>query len=269
MVFFALSAPHTARVFELLTPDFGYVAPIGVEFGLLYAAFRRKQSRMSGQKVPKTVWTLEILLFLTAIVVNGAGSLQAVVSSAGLDEKSMGTILEQFASLPATNQVALLLVPIAALIIPVGTSVAGEGLATLFLESDHDRELIEKKWQAVAPQLEFEALRDTALSLGVSPNRANRWAAGITNYGLSVHPSSTVRPDGERTVADTPGQPVDKSQSARERVFSTLEMNPEAITLSVRKLAELSGVGKSAAADYLSEYKSIHANGGGGSDVEN
>jgi hypothetical protein len=41
LVLFGLSAPHTAGVFDKLTPGWGWLAPIGVEFGLLYTAFRR------------------------------------------------------------------------------------------------------------------------------------------------------------------------------------------------------------------------------------
>src|SRR5512140_1518719 len=42
LVLYGLSAPHTASVFDKLTPGWGWIAPIGVEFGLLYTAFRRR-----------------------------------------------------------------------------------------------------------------------------------------------------------------------------------------------------------------------------------
>src|SRR5512146_297325 len=42
LVLYGLSAPHTASVFDKLTPGWGWIAPIGVEFGLIYAAFRRR-----------------------------------------------------------------------------------------------------------------------------------------------------------------------------------------------------------------------------------
>ncbi len=44
LVLYGLSAPHTASVFDKLTPGWGWIAPIGVEFGLLYTAFRRRVS---------------------------------------------------------------------------------------------------------------------------------------------------------------------------------------------------------------------------------
>src|SRR5258708_2894829 len=38
-VLYDLSAPHTASVFDKLTPGWGWIAPVGVEFGLLYRHF--------------------------------------------------------------------------------------------------------------------------------------------------------------------------------------------------------------------------------------
>src|SRR5438309_4076402 len=74
LVLYGLSAPHTAGVFDKLTPGWGFIAPIGVEFGLLYAAFRRRLARDMQQSLPWTLWALEILLFLTAMLVNGTGA---------------------------------------------------------------------------------------------------------------------------------------------------------------------------------------------------
>src|SRR5476651_815201 len=49
LVLYGLSAPHTASIFDKLTPGWGWIAPIGVEFGLLYTAFRRdrKSTRLN------------------------------------------------------------------------------------------------------------------------------------------------------------------------------------------------------------------------------
>src|SRR5260221_12647765 len=56
VVLYALSAPHTAGVFDKLTPGWGWIAPVGVEFGLLYAAFRRRLDRDTREKTPWTLW---------------------------------------------------------------------------------------------------------------------------------------------------------------------------------------------------------------------
>src|SRR6266536_1406752 len=69
LVLYGLSAPHTAGVFDKLTPGWGFIAPIGVEFGLLYAAFRRRLAKAEKEQLPWTLWALEILLFLTAMLV--------------------------------------------------------------------------------------------------------------------------------------------------------------------------------------------------------
>src|SRR5271165_4529970 len=73
LVLYGLSAPHTASVFDKLTPGWGWIAPIGIEFGLLYSAFRRRLGNDMKQSLPWTLWALEILLFLTAMLVNGTG----------------------------------------------------------------------------------------------------------------------------------------------------------------------------------------------------
>ncbi|MEO8612997.1 MAG: hypothetical protein ABI690_34205, partial [Chloroflexota bacterium] len=84
LVLYGLSAPHTAGVFDKLTPGWGFIAPIGVEFGLLYAAFRRRLANSQKEPLPWTLWALEILLFLTAMLVNGAGAFSSVVAAVKL-----------------------------------------------------------------------------------------------------------------------------------------------------------------------------------------
>jgi len=55
------------------------LTPIGVELGLLYAAFRRRLAKAEKETLPWTFWALEILLFLTAMLVNGVGSFSSVI----------------------------------------------------------------------------------------------------------------------------------------------------------------------------------------------
>src|SRR5215510_2823963 len=94
LVLYGLSAPHTASVFDKLTPGWGWIAPIGVEFGLLYAAFRRRLNRDVMEATPWTLWALEILLFVTAMLVNGAGAFSSVIVSTKLDNLSFAAIVE-------------------------------------------------------------------------------------------------------------------------------------------------------------------------------
>jgi hypothetical protein len=114
-----LSAPHTASIFDKLPP--GWIAPIGVEFGLLYTAFHRRVSRSASETVSWSLWFLEVLLFLTAMLVNGAGAFTSVVTSMNLDQLSVAALGEQFGNLPATSQAALVMAVHSAFIIPIGT----------------------------------------------------------------------------------------------------------------------------------------------------
>jgi hypothetical protein len=148
-VLYGLSAPHTAGVFDKLTPGWGWVAPVGVEFGLLYAAFRRRLARAERELLPWTLRALEILLFLTAMLVNGAGSFTSVIAATRLDSLSFAAIIDGFGNLPATSQAALIMAVLSAFIIPIGALVAGDGLAALTLERRSGRDFREERWQEV------------------------------------------------------------------------------------------------------------------------
>jgi len=270
-VFFLLSVPHTVAVFNKITPYVGYVAPVGVEFGLLYAAFRRRQVR----RMSLQLLLLEVLLFFTAVVVNGAGSFEAVVATTQeIQGMSFEDLIGQYRTLPATSQVAILLAPIAALIIPIGTTVAGEGLATLLLERREHGNLLEERWRIEGYTVEFEAMRDAALMSGMTPGRAVRWAEQVasvprpqasTSFGVSA--VSAADTDSNRTRASVrevsasrdsghgTGQGYSKNMSARDVARRFIEDNPDALTLSVRQFADAAGIGKTVAAEVMGEYK--------------
>jgi hypothetical protein len=165
-VLYGLSAPHTAGVFDKLTPGWGWLAPVGVEFGLLYAAFRRRLAKAEKELLPWTLWALEILLFLTAILVNGAGSFVSVIAATQLTNLSFAAIIGEFGRLPATSQAALIMAGLSAFIIPIGALVAGDGLAALALERRTGNDFREQRWQEV----EFTVF--TALCLFAICNKA-------------------------------------------------------------------------------------------------
>lgn len=276
-VFFLLSAPHTASTFDRLTPGWGWVAPVGVEFGLLYAAFRRKQARASGERVPRTLGALELLLFFTAILVNGAGAFISVIESSGLAGLSGGRLMAEFGGLPATSQVALFLVAPAAFIIPVGAGVAGEGLASLLLERRRTGDLITTRWRLVAAEIEFYALRDAALANGIVPKRAIEWAARISGYAVSegVRPqisgAAEKAPEITEGAAETPeiarklgsgtGTGYGKNMNARADARAYLQAHPEAAELGILPLtAEMNAagirIGKSTVAEVRESFRS-------------
>ncbi len=117
LVLYGLSAPHTASIFDKLTPGWGWIAPIGVEFGLLYTVFRRRIARFASERVTWTLWLLEVLLFLTAMLVNGAGAFTSVVSAVKLDHLSFAALVKQFGALTATSQAALIMAVLSAFIV--------------------------------------------------------------------------------------------------------------------------------------------------------
>ncbi len=149
LVLYGLSAPYHRGVFGKLTPGWGFIAPIGVEFGLLYAAFRRRHAKSENEALPWTLWALEVLLFLTAMLVNGVGSFTSAVEAVQLENLSFAAIIEGFGNLPATSQAALMMALLAAFIIPIGALVAGDGLAALALDWHAGSDFRERCWQEV------------------------------------------------------------------------------------------------------------------------
>ena len=246
LVFFTLSVPHTMVVFNKITPDWGRVAPFGIEFGLLFASFRRRVGKMT-----MMLWVLEILLFFTAIIVNGAGSLEAVVKSTeSVQGQSIAQLIRQLPELPATSQVALILVPVAALIIPIGTVAAGEGLAALVLERRSGDGLLEIRWRESGPAVEYEALRDAAIASGFSAREAKSWATQITGYGLSTkrskrETSSVQQASSERPVNSRSEQPnrsqesssgYTKRMDARSVIRGYVSSHPESEAMSLSEI---------------------------------
>ncbi len=183
LVLYGLSAPHTAGVFDKLTPGWGFIAPIGVEFGLLYAAFRRRLAHAEKEQLPWTLWALEILLFLTAMLVNGAGSFASVIAAVQLDTLSFAAIIEGFGNLPATSQAALIMAVLSAFIIPIGALVAGDGLAALALERRSGLDFREQRWQEVEFMVIYRAVFVRYLQHGLAERDARQRAfAEVRGY---------------------------------------------------------------------------------------
>ncbi len=259
LVLYGLSAPHTASVFDKLTPGWGWIAPVGVEFGLLYAAFRRRVSLSASEKVSWTLWFLEVLLFLTAMLVNGAGAFTSVVSSINLDQLSFAALVEQFGNLPATSQAALIMAALSAFIIPIGTLVAGEGLALLVLERRSGLDTREAQWQEVAFTTTYRALFVRHLQSGLPDKDARQKALGEVKGYLSAGRSSGVRSlsAGNGQVEQANGQPAN---SAKATVCHYLSQHVDAEQLSVNQLwdrlqHEGIQVGRTTVAQALKEQK--------------
>ncbi len=259
LVLYGLSAPHTASVFDKLTPGWGWIAPIGVEFGLLYTAFRRRVSLSASENISWTLWFLEVLLFLTAMLVNGAGSFTSVVTSMSLDQLSFAALVEQFANLPATSQAALIMAALSAFIIPIGTLVAGEGLALLVLERRTGVDVREAQWQEVAFTTTYRALFVRHLQCGLPDKDARLKALAEVKGYLSTGRWSGVRSlsAGNGQVGQAGGQPANTAKSI---VCRYLEQHSDAEQLSVNQLwdrlqHEGIRVGRTTVAQALKEQK--------------
>ncbi len=211
LVLFGLSAPHTASVFSDLTPGWGWIAPVGVEFGLLYTAFQRRLAKAQQQKVPLTSWSLEILLFLTAMLVNGAGSFTSVVAATGLDDLSFSEIADHFGQLPATSQAALIMAVLSAFIIPIGTLVAGEGLAALALERHFTADFRAQRWQEVEFVTIYRAVFVRYLQQGLQEREARQRAITEVRGYLG---KGSVSASGVRLLSTSSGH---NGQSANGR----------------------------------------------------
>ena len=235
LVLYGLSAPHTAGVFDKLTPGWGFIAPIGVEFGLLYSAFRRRLAKERDQELPWMLWALELLLFITAMLVNGAGSFTSVVAATRLDSLSFAAILGQFEQLPATSQAALIMAGLSAFIIPIGTLVAGEGLAQLVLEPPIGTDYRETSWREVAFTVVYRAVFVRYLQQGIEERDARLRATAEVKGYLGRSSSSPVRllyaPSGQDEKR-TDGQ----AGRVKTQVQVYLDEHPQVAQLTVRQV---------------------------------
>jgi hypothetical protein len=193
LVLYGLSAPHTAGVFDKLTPGWGWIAPVGVEFGLLYAAFRRRLAHAEEEQLHWTLWALEILLFITAMLVNGAGSFSSVIGAVGLETLSFTAIAEGFGNLPATSQAALVMAVLSAFIIPIGALVAGDGLAILALERRTGSDFREQRWHEVEFTVIYRAVFVRYLQQQLPERDARQRAFAEVRGYLGKSSSSGVR----------------------------------------------------------------------------
>jgi hypothetical protein len=255
-VLYGLSAPHTAAVFDRLTHGWGFIAPIGVEFGLLYSAFRRRLAKDQGQSIPWTLWALEGLLFVTAMLVNGAGAFASVVASAGLESLSFAAIVERFGNLPATSQAALVMAALSAFIIPIGALVAGEGLAAIVLEKRIGGDHRERRWKDVEFTVIYRAVFVRYLGNGQTERDARQRASAEVKGYLGVRASSGVRLLSAGNEQGANGQP----NSAKSRVRAFLETNPDIAEQSVNNVLSAlrtAGVqaGRTTVAEVLQEFK--------------
>lgn len=265
LVLYGLSAPHTAGVFDKLTPGWGWIAPVGVEFGLLYSAFQRRLAKAEKQAFPLTLWALELLLFVTAMLVNGAGSFSSVIEVVQLNELSFSAIAEQFGHLPATSQAALIMAVLSAFIIPIGALVAGEGLAALALERRERTDRRDELWQETEFTVVYRAVYVRYMQQGIAEREARQRAytevRGYLGKG-SAQPSGTKLLSAPNTESGQENGQRTNGQGGRVRasIHAHLDSNPDLEQRSINQvLAQLHAAhikaGRTTVAEVLQERK--------------
>lgn len=263
LVLFGLSAPHTAEIFNMLTPGWGFIAPVGVEFGLLYAAFRRRLAKAQQHSLPWTLWAMEILLFVTAILVNGAGSFVSVVAANSLESLSFSAIATNFDALPATSQAALIMAALAAFIIPIGTLVAGDGLADLTLERRERIDFRERHWQEAEFTVVYRAVFVRYMQAGLDERDARRRSLSeVKGYLVTGRPSAVRLLSEGNGQAGQRGHRANEYGGVKERVREYLDTYPELEGRSVNQvLSELHSAGVKAGRTTVAEVLAERRNG--------
>jgi hypothetical protein len=280
LALFFLSAPHTAKMFDMITPGFGWAGVLLCEFGLMYVAFRRRIEKKRSGNVPAFLTGFEVLVFTTSILVNGAGALIAVVTFAKVDTKSAEAILSGIRDMPIVSQVGLLLVPLAAIIIPIGTKVAGEGLATHSIDGRDEDSALEQQWREVEQLEVYHAVFSYLVSRNENARDAKRRAASATTNFFNT-PTSDPRPEinhgdikpipepGMQSAFVMPSTRTNPRTRSRTRIIRRradvrlavqehLQAHPEDAQKSSGEIAKLVGVSKTVAWEELTKWRDQH-----------
>lgn len=205
LIFYGLSAPHTAHLLSLITPTFvgQYLAPVGWELGVLIVSALR-EAGLRNWLTASIMWILLIL----SIFINIAGGFIAVVSGAteaNLQSDTLNQLFERFGDLPATYQVVLILVPFVGAVIPIIAKLAGEAVVKLALGKVRlERDSDEDRWMRDAARVMYTALLQEALKRGAGAKTAANWAQVVTDEMYRFRPQIT---DG-RTADGIARRPV-------------------------------------------------------------
>jgi hypothetical protein len=250
----ALSAAHTAGVFSQLSPV-GYAGPFVVEFVLLWAAFSRVVAKAERSSLSSALRVLEALAFVMALIANGIGALDRVSAESGIDTLSFDAILQQFSALPIRTQAGVVVIPLFALFIPVGTWVAGEGIAELLMRGRHAADKLETLWAEVERGELYRAFYEAYLDAGARPVEARRQAAMIST-GFIAEVSGVLS-----VTSDMPRQDSGPKASPKlDKAKQLLSQNPGWHDTSTRELEAQTGISRNV---WSEAKREINQNGNG------
>jgi len=216
-----LSASHTITILSILSAWdgrlIGSAGVISIEFGTLYASFRKKQLELRGiaKKHMGSIIGFSRLVFFTALFINVAGSVIEATKQTSISTLSAGEAWQQFSRLPLATQAAVIVSIMIGFFIPKGLEIAGEGMAALFLEREASGDWLERQWARVKQQVEYEAIRDTAVRLGAKPGDAARFAWNLVKDdrrpSASVLSETSALPDKADSRTDDRTPPPDEN----------------------------------------------------------
>lgn len=199
IVFYTLSAPHTAGILDLITPGWGRYAPIGWELGILAIA---ALIEVGARK--RIMHAVLYTLLVMAIVINVAGAFIAVTEyaapgAAGVADATFADLLARYGGLPARYQVVLLLVVPVGAVIPVIAKLTGEIIIRLALGSIKlERTSDDVLWARDAHKVMHAALMQAALACGAGVKTASGWALSVADNLYAYRPP--LPPDDARAA---------------------------------------------------------------------
>lgn len=227
---FLLGAAHTAEIFALITPTFhitsvainvGFLAPLFLEFGILYAEFEGERAEGN---LPLNVVTLRRLLYITSFIVNLFGSLVTVTRIVG--SLSALEFVQKLGTFQITVLAGIPIAILAAFIIPIGTAACGNGLARLVLRREKQGDTLERKWDKARAQVIYMALYNHLIDSGTPTVDAQVKAREIASGFLPAQIVRISPPADSPKVAllDSPkSSPQRTNQSAEEAALSALK----------------------------------------------
>lgn len=198
LVFYSLSAPHTAHILDMVTPGWGNFAPIGFEIGLLIVS-ALMEAGWHARLMSGVLW----LLLVMSVIINVAASFLVVVSASAIvggdiSNYTFQELIGLYPSLPASIQIVLLMVIPVGFTIPVVTKLAGEAVVKLALGKVvlHTTNL-DDLWSKVEQREVKSALMQRALEQGAGVKTAGKWSQMIVDemYG-DDEPSGAVQAVG-------------------------------------------------------------------------
>lgn len=236
LVFYSLSAPHTAHILDLVTPGWGWVAPVGFEFALLVISALVE----AGWNARLIRWTGHLLLLMTIIINISASFIvvvmtsdkllsqpAAAVAADSLNNQTFQSLIEKFPTLPAATQVALLMVIPIGFAIAVVAKLAGAAIVKLALgKVELNQETLDDLWAKVEQREVKSALMQAALSLGCGIKTAGKWAQLIIDQMYDN--DEDVEEEARAAVRlQAMGNQVGSWENGNNRIFAFHEMGAE------------------------------------------